>query len=71
MIRTLGKGLTTIASQQGFSAETVSSAVILGAAHFGFAVSTTQVTSGSVMGVGLGKGVGVRWGVVGQMCLAG
>lgn len=70
VIRTLGHRLTSITSQQGFSAESVSSAVILGAAHFGFAVSTTQVTSGSVMGVGLGKGVGLRWGVVGQMVVA-
>lgn len=71
VIRTVGHGITDITTPQGFAAETVSSAVILGAAHLGFAVSTTQVCSGSVLGVGLGKrGALVRWGTVGQMALA-
>ena len=71
MIRTLGKGITEINTPQGFVAESVSSAVILGAAHLGFAISTTQVCSGSVLGVGLGRrGATVRWSTVGQMVLA-
>ncbi|HEX3606253.1 MAG TPA: inorganic phosphate transporter [Candidatus Dormibacteraeota bacterium] len=70
VIRTLGKGVTEISTQQGFAAESISSAVILGASHLGFAVSTTQVTSGSVLGVGLGKGAAVRWSVVGRMVTA-
>lgn len=70
VIRTLGKGITEITSQQGFAAESISSSVILGASHLGFAVSTTQVTSGSVLGTGLGKGAEVRWGVAGQMIVA-
>jgi inorganic phosphate transporter, PiT family len=70
VIRTLGKGLTEITSPQGFSSESVASAVILGAAHFGFAVSTTQVVSGAVMGAGIGKGARVRWPVAAQMVTA-
>ena len=70
MIRTVGKGITEITPTQGFAAESVSSAVILGSAHFGFAVSTTQVTSGSVLGVGLGKRAAVRWHVAAQMVVA-
>jgi PiT family inorganic phosphate transporter len=71
VIRTVGHGITDVSTPQGFAAETVSSAVILGAAHLGFAVSTTQVCSGSVLGVGLGKrGAVVRWGTVGQMAFA-
>jgi inorganic phosphate transporter, PiT family len=70
VIRTVGKGITEITSTQGFAAESVSSAVILGSAHFGFAVSTTQVTSGSVLGVGLGKRAAVRWHVALQMVVA-
>lgn len=70
VIRTVGKGITEITSTQGFAAESVSSAVILGSAHFGFAVSTTQVTSGSVLGVGLGKRAPVRWRVAAQMVVA-
>jgi inorganic phosphate transporter, PiT family len=70
VIRTLGKGLTEISTTQGFSAESISSSVILGASHLGFAVSTTQVCSGAIMGSGVGKGAEVRWGVAGQMVLA-
>jgi inorganic phosphate transporter, PiT family len=70
VIRTVGRGITEISSLQGFAAESVSSAVILGSAHFGFAVSTTQVTSGSVLGVGLGKRAPVRWHVAVQMLVA-
>jgi inorganic phosphate transporter, PiT family len=70
VIRTLGKGITEITPQQGFAAESISSSVILGASHLGFAVSTTQVTSGSVLGTGIGKGAEVRWGVAGQMVVA-
>ncbi len=70
VIRTVGHGITDVSTTQGFAAETVSSAVILSSAHLGFAVSTTQVCSGSVLGVGLGKGAPVRWGTVGQMAAA-
>ena len=70
VIRTLGRGITEITPQQGFNAETISSAVILVASHLGFAVSTTHVTSGSVLGSGLGRGAPVRWSVAGQMLVA-
>jgi PiT family inorganic phosphate transporter len=70
VIRTLGKGITDITPQQGFAAESISSSVILGASHLGFAVSTTQVTSGSVLGTGLGKGAVVRWAIAAQMVIA-
>ncbi|MEU3087684.1 anion permease [Streptomyces massasporeus] len=71
IIRTMGKGLTEIQSPQGFAAETASTAVILTSAHLGFALSTTQVASGSVLGAGLGRRLAeVRWGVAGRMALA-
>jgi PiT family inorganic phosphate transporter len=71
IIRTMGKGLTDIESPQGFSAETSSATVILTAAHFGFALSTTQVCSGSIIGAGLGKRLAtVRWGTARRMALA-
>jgi inorganic phosphate transporter, PiT family len=39
--------------------------------HFGYALSTTQVCTGSVLGSGLGKPGGeVRWGVAGRMATA-
>lgn len=71
IIRTMGKGLTEIQSPQGFAAETASTTVILASAHLGFALSTTQVASGSILGAGLGRRLAeVRWGVAGRMVAA-
>lgn len=71
IIRTLGKGLVEIKSPQGMAAESSSAAVILMSTHFGYALSTTQVCTGSVLGSGLGKPGGeVRWGVAGRMAVA-
>lgn len=71
IIRTLGKGLVEIKPPQGMAAESSSAAVILLSAHFGYALSTTQVTTGSVLGSGVGKpGAEVRWGVAGRMVVA-
>lgn len=71
VIRTLGKGLTEINTPQGFAAESSSATVILASSHLGFALSTTQVCSGSIIGTGLGtKGNEVNWGVAGRMVIA-
>lgn len=71
IIRTLGKGLVEIKPPQGMAAESSSAAVILLSAHFGYALSTTQVATGSVLGSGVGKpGAEVRWGVAGRMVVA-
>lgn len=71
VIRTLGKGLTEINTPQGFAAEASSAATILVSSHLGFALSTTQVCSGSIIGTGLGKrGNKVNWGVAGRMVIA-
>jgi PiT family inorganic phosphate transporter len=70
-IRTMGKGITDIQSPQGFAAETASTAVILTSAHLGFALSTTQVCSGGILGAGLGRRLAeVRWSTVGRMAVA-
>ena len=71
VIRTLGKGLTEITTPQGFAAEAASATTILVSSHLGFALSTTQVCSGSIIGSGLGKaGQKVNWGVAGRMLIA-
>jgi len=71
IIRTLGKGLVEIAPPQGLAAESSSAAVILVSSHLGFALSTTHVTTGSVLGTGVGKpGATVRWRVAGRMVIA-
>ena len=70
VIRTLGKGLTEISTPQGFAAEASSATTILVSSHLGFALSTTQVCSGSIIGSGLGKGTPVNWKVAGRMVIA-
>jgi PiT family inorganic phosphate transporter len=71
VIRTMGKGITDIESPQGFAAETSSATTLLLSSHLGFALSSTHVVSGSVVGVGLGRRLTeVRWGVAGQMVIA-
>jgi PiT family inorganic phosphate transporter len=71
IIRTLGKGLVEIAPPQGLAAESASAAVILASSHLGFALSTTHVATGSILGSGVGKpGAQVRWRVAGRMVAA-
>jgi PiT family inorganic phosphate transporter len=70
IIKTLGTGLTSVKPAQGFSAETSTAATILASSHLGFALSTTQVASGSVIGSGLGrKGATVRWSTAGRIAI--
>lgn len=71
VIRTLGKGLVEIESPQGMAAEASSAAIILTSAAGGMALSTTHVSTGSILGTGLGKkGARVRWGVAMRMVSA-
>jgi PiT family inorganic phosphate transporter len=70
IMRTMGKGLCDIESPQGFAAETSSTVAILASSHLGFALSTTQVCSGSILGSGLGRRTEVRWSTAGKMAVA-
>jgi PiT family inorganic phosphate transporter len=71
IMRTVGKRITDVKSPQGFAAETSSAATILISSNLGFPLSTTQVTSGSVVGAGLGKRLAsVHWGIVGRIAIA-
>ncbi|GGL76116.1 inorganic phosphate transporter [Glutamicibacter protophormiae] len=70
IIQTMGSGLTDVKPAQGFAAEMSTASAILTSSHLGFALSTTQVASGSVIGSGLGrKGAEVRWGTAGRIAL--
>ncbi len=70
IIKTLGTGLTEVKPAQGFAAEASTAATILASSHLGFALSTTQVASGSVIGSGLGRrGAKVRWGTAGRIAI--
>lgn len=71
IIHTLGKGIVEVDTPQGVAADGASAAIILTSSHFGMALSTTHVASGSILGSGLGrKGAEVRWSVAGRMVVA-
>jgi PiT family inorganic phosphate transporter len=70
IIRTLGRRIGEVESPQGFVAEASTTAVILSSAHLGFALSTTQVTTGAILGVATGRRPAtVRWGVAARMAV--
>ena len=71
IIRTLGSKITHLQPPQGFAAETSASIIIAGASYLGIPVSTTQVISTSILGVGATKRFSaVRWGIVGHIIWA-
>jgi PiT family inorganic phosphate transporter len=68
IIKTMGTGLSEIKPPQGLSAEVASGVTILASSNLGFALSTTQVASGGVIGAGLGrKGGKVKWTKAGHI----
>lgn len=68
IIKTLGFKITHLATPQGFTAELSSSVVILAASFLGMPLSSTQIITGSVAGVGAAKGLdNVRWGIAGRI----
>jgi inorganic phosphate transporter, PiT family len=64
IMHTMGHRVVELEPIHGFAAETTAATIIYGAAHFGMPVSTTQVISSAIMGVGSSQGIRrVRWGV--------
>ncbi|HQV27057.1 MAG TPA: inorganic phosphate transporter [Thermoflexales bacterium] len=71
LIRTLGGKFYKIRPIDGFSAQMASAIVILGNSLLGGPVSTTQVVSSAIMGVGAAERVNkVRWGVASEILIA-
>jgi len=71
IIRTLGGKMYRIRPIHGFTSQATSAFIILGAALLGGPVSTTQVVSSAIMGVGSGERLSkVRWGVAGNILTA-
>ena len=70
IMRTMGKGLVHIDPPQGFASETTSTVAILASSHLGFALSTTHICTGSILGTGVGRGAKVSWGTFGKMGIA-
>ncbi len=70
LIRTLGGKFYKIRPVHGFTSQLTSALVIMGAALLGGPVSTTQVVSSSIMGVGSAERLSkVRWSVAGNIAL--
>ncbi|MDF1498905.1 MAG: inorganic phosphate transporter [Anaerolineales bacterium] len=71
LIRTLGGKIFRIRPIHGFTSQIAGAGVILGASLLGGPVSTTQVMSSSIMGVGAAQRVNmVRWNVLRDMVTA-
>ncbi|WP_164878190.1 inorganic phosphate transporter [Microbacterium enclense] len=71
IMRTVGKRITDVRPPQGFAAETSAASTILISSTLGFPLSTTQVTSGAVVGSGLGRRLAsVHWNVVARIAFA-
>lgn len=70
-MRTLGGKFYKIRPVHGFTAQIASASIILGAAFLGGPVSTTQVVSSAILGVGSARRVSrVRWNVAGNILAA-
>jgi PiT family inorganic phosphate transporter len=71
IMKTMGQRVTELEPVHGFAAETTAASVIYGASLLGIPVSTTQVISSAIMGVGTSRGPrGVRWGVARSILFA-
>lgn len=71
LIRTLGGRIYRIRPVHALTSQAAGAAVILGAALLGGPVSTTQVMSSSIMGVGAAERINkVRWGILKDMLIA-
>ena len=71
LIRTLGGKFYRIKPIDGFASQLASALVILGASFVGGPVSTTQVVSSSIMGVGAAERMNkVRWGMAQEIAIA-
>jgi PiT family inorganic phosphate transporter len=71
IIRTLGTKFYKIRPVHGFTAQVASACIILGAAFLGGPVSTTQVVSSAILGVGSATRFSrVRWNVAGNILAA-
>ena len=71
LIRTLGGKFFKIRPADGFASQLAGAAVIIGASLVGGPVSTTQVVSSAIMGVGAAERLNkVRWGVAQEIAVA-
>ncbi|MCP3964152.1 MAG: inorganic phosphate transporter [bacterium] len=57
VMKTIGKRITELTPSRGFCAELAAAATVVIASRLGLPVSTTHIIVGSVMGVGLARGI--------------
>ncbi len=71
LIKTLGSKFFKVRPVHGFTTQVTSASVILAAALLGGPVSTTQVVSSAIMGIGSAERLSkVRWGTAQQIAIA-
>lgn len=71
IVKTMGLGVVKLRTIDGFAAETAAATVIEVASRMGIPVSTTQVISSSILGVGATRSLSaVRWGIAGRILTA-
>jgi PiT family inorganic phosphate transporter len=71
IMRTIGSRVFKLEPAHGFAAQTSAAAVLAATARLGYPVSTIQVVSASVIGVGATRRLSaVRWGVAGDIAFA-
>jgi PiT family inorganic phosphate transporter len=71
IMRTMGQRVAKLEPVHGFAAETTGASILFATAEFGMPVSTTQVISSAIMGVGASQGArAVRWGVARRILYA-
>ncbi len=71
IIRTIGGRIYKLRPVHAFASQTASAGIVLGAALLGGPVSTTQVVSAAIIGVGSAERINaVRWQVAGQIAMA-
>lgn len=71
VMETVGKKITELTPSRGFAAELAAATTIVLASRLGIPVSTTHILVGSVLGVGLARGIGaLDLGVVGRILVS-
>ena len=69
--RTLAEKVTKMDHIEGFSANLTTAVLVAWASNLGLPVSTTHVSSGAIIGIGVRKGIStINWKVVRDMALA-
>lgn len=69
--QTLAEKVTKMDHTEGFAANLTTAFLVAGASNIGLPVSTTHISSGAIIGIGLRSGVGnVNWRVIRDMALA-